>query len=129
MRVYLAGGLKSDWQDHVMSAVPDVSYFDPRTLNTLTRPAGAAQSYGAIAFHERAWLEQCHIVFAYLERDNPSGVGLAAELGYAVALHKQVILVDEWNNSYSRWLQSFVGGIGVRLDIGVGVEVLRAWTR
>lgn len=40
-------------------------------------------------------IERAHWVFAYLEKDNPGGYALSLEVGYARALGKRIILVDE----------------------------------
>jgi nucleoside 2-deoxyribosyltransferase len=40
-------------------------------------------------------VKQCDILFGYMEEINPSGYGLAAEIGYAKAMGKTIILVDE----------------------------------
>lgn len=41
------------------------------------------------------YVESSDIIFAYMEKDNPSGFGLTLEIGYASALGKTIILVDE----------------------------------
>ncbi len=85
--VYLAGGMHSTWQDLVMARVPGCTYLDPRQ-HGLVRPAAYT------AWDMRA-IRSSDIVFAYLASDNPSGFGLAFELGYARALGKYVIFVNE----------------------------------
>lgn len=88
MRVYLAGGLNSKWRDRVMAEVPDAIYIDPRT-HDLEDDARAYAAWDLLG------VDRCDIVFAYLERDNPSGLGLALEMGYAKAKGKAILLVDE----------------------------------
>lgn len=41
------------------------------------------------------YVRRCDIMFGYMEATNPSGIGLSLEVGYARALGKTVILVDE----------------------------------
>ena len=48
---------------------------------------------------------RCDMVFAYLSPDNPSGIGMAYEMGYAKALGKPVIFVDGRIDQYTRILQ------------------------
>lgn len=86
--VYLAGGFCSDWQDRVKLAVPEFEYIDPRQHN-LSDPA-------EYTLWDLEGVAQSHIVFAYLENANPGGYALALELGYAKALNKVVIFIDEW---------------------------------
>jgi len=45
------------------------------------------------------YVEKCDILFAYMQEDNPSGFGLTLEIGFARALHKPIILVDEKSNN------------------------------
>lgn len=85
MMVYLAGGFKSGWQDRVIQAV-DARCFDPRT-NPDDPQLYTAIDLGAIQF--------CTIVFAYLEQSNPYGYNLGLEIGYAHALGKRIVFVDE----------------------------------
>ncbi|MDB9527848.1 nucleoside 2-deoxyribosyltransferase domain-containing protein [Oscillatoria sp. CS-180] len=89
--VYLAGGFCSDWQDRVKLAVPEFEYIDPRQHN-LTDPV-------EYTLWDLEGVAQSHIVFAYLENANPGGYALALELGYAKALSKVVIFIDEWASS------------------------------
>lgn len=62
-------------------------FFDPR-LHNLEQPA----QYVAWDLH---FIKQCDLVFAYMEETNPSGYGLAMEVGYAKGLNKTIIMVDE----------------------------------
>lgn len=86
MRVYLAGGMKSGWQEVVKSAVPDHVYIDPSTHN-LVEP-------DQYTMWDLAGVNRCDWVFAYMEESNPSGIGMAVEIGYAKALNKPIIFVD-----------------------------------
>ena len=63
-----------------------------------------------IATTERYWLENADIVFFYFEDSNPSGLGSAFEVGYAVAQSKPVIFIDEKRTSHTEWL-------GVHCDV------------
>jgi len=87
MRIYLSGGMRGDWQDRVMAACPGHDYLDPRS-HKLTDPAAYT-----------AWdldaVRRSDLVFAYMAADNPSGYGLALEVGYAIGLGIPVLLVDE----------------------------------
>lgn len=87
VKIYLAGGFKSGWQDRVISTYPQFEYLDPRS-HGLTNP-------DAYTAWDLAAIKACDIVFAYLEKDNPGGYALALEIGYAKALDKIIILVNE----------------------------------
>ena len=86
-KVYLAGGFRSGWQDRVVEAVPGLSFTDPRT-HGLAEP-------DQYTFADLVAIECCDWVFAYLEAKNPGGYSLALEVGYARALGKFIVLVDE----------------------------------
>jgi nucleoside 2-deoxyribosyltransferase len=79
--------MQSGWQDKVKRVCPYIDFIDPR------------KHYLTWSREYTAWdllmLRQCDVVFAYLEKDNPSGIGLALECGYAKALGKTVIFVNE----------------------------------
>jgi hypothetical protein len=70
-----------------MAAVPRLQYHDPRSHGLSDPKAYTAWDLEAI--------RSSNIVFAYLEASNPSGYGLSLEVGYAAALGRHVILVDE----------------------------------
>lgn len=85
--VYLAGGFRSGWQDKVKMAAPQFRYLDPRSHGLKSRAEYTSWDLEAI--------RRCDYVFAYLESTNPGGYSLALEVGYAKALNKLVVVVDE----------------------------------
>lgn len=105
MKVYLSGGLKTNWQDEAIRLLKlknaEVQIFDPRTLdfqdNTIEE----------IAKIENQWVKDTDVVLAFLEVDNLLPIGLSAELAFANALGKQNLLVDGYKNGKSRWLAFF----------------------
>lgn len=105
MRVYLAGGLQTNWQEKAARLLqhnnPGINVLDPKSLKSRNLPIEE------IADIERDWIVTSDIVLAFLEADNPLPMGLCAELGFAHALGKQTLLVDEYNNQKSRWLAQF----------------------
>lgn len=91
-KIYLAGGLRSNWQSVVINDV-DADFFNPREKEvdkvlTLTE-------FGTWDLH---YIKQCDIVFAYMEKTNPSGIGLSVECGFAKGIGKTVIICLEENN-------------------------------
>ena len=88
--IYLAGGMKSDWQHIVINKYYNNSnavFTNPQN-HGLNNP----KLYTTWDLHG---VKQCDILFGYMEEINPSGYGLAAEIGYAKAMNKTIILVDE----------------------------------
>jgi nucleoside 2-deoxyribosyltransferase len=91
--VYLSGGMRGDdWQARVIAECPECDFVNPRR-HELSEPVHytAANLLG---------VRQCDIVLANMQSDNPSGIGLALEAGYALALGKTVALVDDSTNKY-----------------------------
>lgn len=86
MIIYLAGGMRSSWQDRIKAAVPNHHYVDPAKHGVKT-PA-------QYTFWDMLGIQRADLIFAYIEADNPSGIGAAFEIGYALGVGKRVILVD-----------------------------------
>lgn len=87
MKIFLAGGLYSNWQDEVMKAYPKHTYYDPR-------------SHGLVLCEQYTpWnlkhVEMADMVFACFDKENPTGFGMTLEIGVALGLGMNVILVDE----------------------------------
>lgn len=90
-KVYLSGGFRSNWQTKVIEPFEnDFVFFNPREHNLLN-----SNDYTAWDIHH---VRKCDIFFAYMENTNPSGFGLAFELGLAYAENKTIILIDEKSN-------------------------------
>lgn len=92
--VYLAGGMKTGWQDElrfiVDSAMPGaVWWIDPRSW--------ADEHKDAAAYTKRdlQGIRDCSILFAWMDGRNPSGYGMCLEIGYAEALSRKIIMADE----------------------------------
>lgn len=95
LKVYLAGGMRTEWRERVKGACPALHFIDP------------AEKEGGGEWNAReyvAWdllhVRQADVVFGYMEHTNPSGIGLACEIGYAKALGKTVVVVIEPNNQH-----------------------------
>ena len=89
-KIYLAGGMnQSNWQGKVIDSVKDKDYifFNPRLHKLDT-----VKEYTLWDLH---YVSKCDLLFAYMQKDNPSGYGLTLEIGYARGLNLPVILVDE----------------------------------
>ena len=92
--VYLAGGMKTNWQGDIQDAFAlykDVVFIDPMYNNT--------KNLQEIVGIDLFGVKQCDIVFAYLEKDNPAGHGMMVEIGYGLALGKTIILINEQSES------------------------------
>lgn len=118
-KVYLSGGFKSNWQERVVRACESsLILFNPKEHGL----EGDPRQYTAWdLFH----VKQCDIFFAYMEVSNTSGLGLCLELGYAKALGKTIVLVDEKSKhdhefaKYFRIAQESADVILDNLDAGI----------
>ena len=104
--VYLAGGMRSGWQNIVKSNNLNVSFIDPCEKEKNGKPT--LQGYSVWDLHG---IKKSDIVFVYIERGNPGIIGCAVEAGYAKGLGKTVILVQEIGNEtiddrYINFIQS-----------------------
>lgn len=90
--VYLAGGMRTDWQDRIKKELSKkFTFLDPRVPNN--------KFFEEFTVWDLWAIQQSDIVFVYAEKTNP-GTGYIAEAGYAKGLGKIVILVREDNNDH-----------------------------
>jgi len=78
--------MKSGWQDYVMQNGPAVQYHDPRSHGL--------QEPDQYTLWDLMAVQQADIILAYMESDNPSGIGLSVEVGYAKALGIPILFID-----------------------------------
>jgi nucleoside 2-deoxyribosyltransferase len=117
-KVYLAGGF-SDWREKVKS-ISDMEFFDPKL-----KPDKHWNEYGMWDIH---FVKQCDILFAYMDKDNPSGYGMALEMGYAKALNKTVIFVLEPGHEKARYFDFLKTCADVVYeDLNKGIEYLKSY--
>jgi nucleoside 2-deoxyribosyltransferase len=86
-KIYLAGGFKSGWQANVMKQLPGFDFLDPSQHNIEDAAEYTRWDLDAVRASD--------IVLGYMESTNPGGYSLALEIGFAHALGKTVLLVDE----------------------------------
>lgn len=97
--IYLAGGTHSNWQSKVMEVcIPGhtvlvLEFIDPRKNKQLIES-------DQFTFWDLEAIRICDYVFAYMEKDNPSGAGMIYEMGYAKGLGKPVFFVNEKKDKY-----------------------------
>ncbi len=93
--VYLAGGMRSNWREQVQDECQSHDFISP--VGKEVDYEMSAEEYGTWDLH---YLQEVDIVFGYMERTNPSGIGLACEIGYAHGRDTTVILVLEENSKH-----------------------------
>ena len=124
-KVFLSGGFKSNWQSDVIAKFEnEFIFFNPREHGL-----EHSDFYTTWDIH---FVKECDILFAYMESTNPSGYGLAFELGVAYALNKTIILVDEKSkdgDSFAKYFKILYKPSGVVLNkIEDGIEYLRKFS-
>ena len=109
-KVYLAGGFKSGWMNNIELSVEGIEVVNPMRKE-YSGDVRVSMNVVEYATWDKHYIKRSDIVFAYVERTNPSCIGVSAEIGYAKGLGKTVILVLESNNetikdSYLQFLTS-----------------------
>lgn len=110
-RVYLAGGMHSTWRNKVKKCCPHLEFVDPCD-HRLTQPM-------EYTLWDLSHLSRCHLLFGYMENNNPSGVGLSLEVGFAKARGIPIILVDEKFDKYFAIVRSSADITMNSLDEGI----------
>lgn len=87
MEIYLAGGMKSGWQDRLIRVHDDLRFIDPRNHGLRDEKAYTEWDLDGV--------RRADLVLAYMDASNPSGFGLCLEVGYAKALGKFIWYVCE----------------------------------
>lgn len=98
-RIYLSGGTVSGWQEYLINTLQSTlprdsaEFYNPSAfkLGSLDRPE--LRIFGPM---DKLKIEECDILFGYLEATNPTPINVALEMGYAKGLGKLVILCNEW---------------------------------
>lgn len=87
--VYLAGGMRSGWQDQIKKALAGQGFIfiDPRDH-------GCKDENGYTAW-DLSGVSLADVVLGYLEKDNPSGAGLAVEFGWAAKEGKYLVFMED----------------------------------
>jgi len=112
LKVYLAGGFRSGWQDQVMAARPSCDYLDPRSHSIKDPTLYTDWDLRAI--------QSCDYVVAFLENGNPGGYNLALEVGYAHALGKPIVLINE-KTRYTSMLNEVADAVFDNLSDFLGI--------
>jgi nucleoside 2-deoxyribosyltransferase len=86
-KLYLAGGFKSGWQAEVHAVLIGYDILDPSKHNI--------QDPKSFTDWDLTAIRQSDIVLANMEATNPGGYSLALEIGYARALGKSIIFVEQ----------------------------------
>lgn len=126
-KVYLAGGLRSNWQKQIIDSFEgQFIFFNPRDH-------GLEKSSTEYTTWDLHFLQQSDILFGFMEEENPSGYGLALEVGFAKAQGKTIILIDERSSKDARFERHYkmvheTANV-VFFSFDEGVEFLKSFSR
>lgn len=96
--IYLAGGFRSGWQAVVAGKLPNCEFLDPSAHKIPDPTEYTRWDLDAI--------RRCDLVLANMEPTNPGGYSLALEVGFAKALGKSILFVDQVEDpSVSRYFE------------------------
>lgn len=87
MKIYLAGGMRTDWRRVIKETAPQFQYLDPTEHGLEDPEAYTAWDLDAIS--------KADLVIAYLQATNPFGYNMAFEMGIAHAQEKRFIFINE----------------------------------
>lgn len=127
--VYLAGGFRSDWALEVSKSSDSFHFINPKEkeFKNGERVVMNVNEYGSWDLH---FIKKSDIVFVYIEKTNPSCIGLCCEAGYAKGLGKTVITVLEKNHETIKdsYLQFITQVSDITFDnLEEGIEYLKSF--
>ena len=93
--IYLAGGMKGDWQDQVMASVKGAIFIDPRKHGLSTEAEYTAW--------DLAGVDRADAILGFMNDGNPGGAGLAVEFGWGAARGKHLMLVEQGAYAQQRY--------------------------
>ena len=107
LTIYLSGGLFDEWKQWLMVKLQDFpfDFIDPLDNNNSNPAVYTPWDLFAI--------NRSDIVLCRLTHDNPSGIGLAYEAGYAIAKGKHVITVIDREHPIARYFDIVRAGSSV----------------
>ena len=128
-KVYLAGGFRSDWANKVKECSNNIDWINPKDkeFNGSERVVMNVNEYGKWDLH---FIKQSDILFIYIERTNPSCIGLSCEGGFAKGLGKTVITVLEpKHETIKDNYLSFITQVSdvIFEDLGEGIDYLKSF--
>lgn len=85
--IYLAGGMKGDWQDRIIENCKGAIFIDPRKSGQPAENEYTAWDLAAV--------ERCDAIIGLMESTNPGGSGLAVEFGWGASIGRHLMLVEE----------------------------------
>jgi nucleoside 2-deoxyribosyltransferase len=119
MKVYLAGGMKQEWRNKIKDEciTANIHFFDPTKTGL--------HEVNEYTFWDLLAIKNCDLVFAYFEKTNTSGIGMACEIGYAIALGKPVLLLNEQPDNHNFDFVVNSGVINIK-SLEQGIKIIKS---
>jgi nucleoside 2-deoxyribosyltransferase len=92
--LYLAGGFRTGWQAGVFERLTNFEIFDP-SGHSIADPVEYTE-------WDLKAIRDCDVVLANMEDSNPGGYALAMEIGFAKALGKKIVFVDQISDPHRK---------------------------
>lgn len=120
-KIYLAGGFHSKWQERVKEVLCDWKIFDPSTHHLAAPKEYTEWDLKAI--------RDADVILAYMEMHNPGGYALTLEIGYAKALGKKILLIEEHPDNERRKSFDMIREVADQNfnDLGSALIYLKSW--
>lgn len=87
--------MRSEWREKIKNECKEFVFFCPKDKEVSQEMI--VEEYGTWDLH---YIKQCDIMFCYMEKTNPSGIGLACEMGFGYGIGKTIILILEEENEF-----------------------------
>lgn len=134
VKIYLSGGFHSGWQEEIMKYFPVSEFPNILFCNPFDFKSDNPKLFGPM---DKVKIEQCDILFAYLEETNPTALAIIAEMAYAKGRDKMVIFCNEWDDEgykvrglkarYMALIEEWVDF--VEKDFGHAIDLLKGVVR
>ena len=127
--IYLSGGMTDGrWQRGVKEALVATGLHEHTFIDPCVRNGVDPTYPDEYTAWDIAGVQQADVLFAYMEEDNPSGIGLALEVGVAVgAGGKLIIFVNECPNDPRMDIVAHAAGVTV-CTLEDGIRILQSIT-
>ena len=86
MKIYLAGGMRSNWRERMIKECPNIEFLCPKST---------FRSQDEWWTYDKVMINTCDVVLIYIEKGKWAPIGMVIEEGMAYGLGKPVILVNE----------------------------------
>ena len=125
MKVYLSGGMRSGWMGRAEGLLET-----EQKVNIISPKKHGLKSPDEYSLYDTWAVAQSDVVLAYMEETNPSGWGLALEIGIAVGRGIPVVFVqDELEEPRGRYFALIRHSVTQANDLESACALIRKMAR